>query len=125
MTRDQPERRISYWGLAGGLWAAITFSVVAVLVLVDPGDESRWLAAEYAGIAACFLPAIAFSMMPWRGREIVMRVSTALCLAFAALGVFLSKDIGIAVLLAPPTLMLAAAAGWVFPGGRGKPTDKK
>lgn len=118
--QEAASARVSWWGIAGGLWATITFSVVAVLVVVDPGDESPWLAAAYGGVAVCFVPAIVYSMAPWRGREVVMRVSTAMCLLFAAAGAFVFKDIGIPVLLAPPTIMLATAAGWTFPGGRTK-----
>jgi len=102
-----------------------TFSLLAVLVLIDPGEHSRWLALAYGLIALAFVPAVVYSMLPSRRRETVLRIETALCLAFAFFGVFVVKDIGIPVLLAPPTLMLATAAGWTFPGGRAKEGESR
>jgi high-affinity Fe2+/Pb2+ permease len=115
---------MSYWGMAGGLWATSTWALLAVLVLIDPGDNSRRLALVYGLVALAFVPAIVYSMMPSRLRETVLRLETAMCLVFAAFGVFAVKDIGIPVLLAPPTLMLAAGAGWAFPGVRAKNEDE-
>lgn len=112
---------MSYWGLAGGLWATSNFAVLTVLVMVNPNGHSRLLAVLFGSLALAFVPAIVFSMLPGvRRREAVLRFETVLCLALAFLGIFVLGDIGWPVIMSPPTILLATGAGLVFQGRRAK-----
>lgn len=106
------------------MWAAATLALAALIYVITENDQWAENAAACSVGAVAFAPGIVFSIMPSSRREAVLRAETALALGFAFFGVFVVKDIGIPVLLAPPTLMLATAAGWVFPGGRAKKDDK-
>jgi hypothetical protein len=112
---------MSYWGLAGGLWATSTFGLLTILATVDPEGNSRWLAVLFGVLMLAFVPAIVYSVLPGpRRREAVLRFETALCLALAFLGLFVLGDIGWPIILSPPTILLATGAGLVFTGRRGK-----
>lgn len=107
--------QMSYWGMAGGLWAVSDFVLAAVAYVVTQAEHWVVSAAAYGVAALAFVPAVVVSIVPTGRREAVLRASTALCLVLAFFGLFFF-DPGIAVLLSPPTILLATGAGLVFRG---------
>lgn len=109
---------IAYFGLSGALLGAAIFAVVAVIALADPGDRTRSWALFYAAVSLGFLPAAAFSILPSPRRDLVLRATTAACMALVFVGLFALGDIGFPIILAPPTVLLATGAGLIFQGPR-------
>jgi hypothetical protein len=106
---------MSYWGMAGGFWALSIFALAAVAYGVSDNDHKTVSAIVYAVAALAFVPAIVVSITPTSRRNLVLRAETALCMVLAFAGLFFF-DPGIAVLLSPPTIMLATGAELVFQG---------
>jgi phosphatidylserine synthase len=111
--------QISWTGLLGGLAGALAMAAIAISVVIDPGEGSRWWAAVFAAVALTFVPAIWASVAPTPRRLSIQRATTVACIVLAALGV-LSFGIGFAALLAVPTTLLAIASGYIFQGTRGR-----
>ncbi|MCH7809669.1 MAG: hypothetical protein IH863_03730 [Chloroflexi bacterium] len=109
---------VSFSGAAGGLLAAGMFFALATELLIDPGDVSRLAAIAWAFIGLCFLPAIWVSVVrshPRRRR--VLRITTIGVMVLAMLSLLLA-GFSLAVLLAPPTALLAIGAGFIFQRSR-------
>lgn len=118
----KPDREagISYSGLFGGLLGAGIFFALAVAILIDPGTGSRLWSIAFAFGALFFIPAIIVSARRNHPRrEAVLRWSTIGCMVVALLGMA-SFGIGVAVILAPSTAMLAIGAGLIFQGSGAK-----
>lgn len=92
-------------------------SLLAGIVLVDPGDASRTWALLFALPGAGFLPALWASIRPTPNRERIQRATVIGCLLLAFASTFLVGLI-VAVVLMPATALLAIAAGLIFQGGR-------
>ena len=110
---------ISFSGAAGGLLGAGMFFALAMELLIDPGDVSRLAAIAWAFIGLCFLPAIWVSVVrshPRRRR--VLRLTTIGVMVLAMLSLLLGLGFSLAVLLAPPTALLAIGAGFIFQRSR-------
>ena len=113
-------RDISLMGVAGGLSGMLPMATIAVLILIDPGQASRlWAIGFFVG-ALFFVPVTVASVVPNQRRQAVQKGAVFACMAIAAVSaVFL--DIGLAVLLAIPTTLLAVASGIIFqPSARGR-----
>ncbi len=113
-----PERTtggsISFSGAAGGLLGASMFFALAMELLIDPGDVSRLAAIAWALIGLCFLPAIWVSVVRNHPRRrSVLRITTVAVMVLAMLSLLLA-GFSLAVLLAPPTALLAIGAGFIF-----------
>jgi hypothetical protein len=110
---DWRRRPITYWGLAGGLWASSSFALLAAVLASN--QDHNWLpwTLFYAAMALAFLPAVIFSVIAFPRRSAVLRIECAfsLALAFASL-VYL--DPALFVLLSPATFMLALGAGLIW-----------
>ncbi len=112
---------ISFTGAAGGLLAAGMFFALATELLIDPGDVSRLAAIAWAIIGVCFLPAIWVSVVRDHPRRRgVLRITTVAVMVLAMLSLLLGLGLSLAVLLAPPTALLAIGAGFIFQGSRSK-----
>jgi hypothetical protein len=109
-------RDISYSGLAGALLGFGICAALAVALAAGAGTASRWWAVPLAVIALLFLPALICSVMPTPARSMVLRATTIGCLVIGAGGLFI--DPTLAVVLAPPTGLLAVGAGFVMQGRR-------
>lgn len=104
----------SFSGAAGGLLGAGMFFALAAAILIDPGEGSRLWAIAFAFGGIVFLPAIAVSIVPGHPRrEAVLRTTTITIMLMAGLGL-VTFGIGVAVILAPPTALLAIGAGFIF-----------
>jgi len=113
--------RVSYWGLAGGLWATSAFAVTAVLTAFSDHDHQAILAVLYGVLALVFVPAIVFSMIDSPRRQAVLRAETGLCLILGIATLFVPPlDPGVSLLLTPATVLLATGAGIVFAANRSK-----
>ncbi len=109
------EAGISYSGAAGGLLGAGMFFAAAMGIVVDPGGESRLWAIPSAVIGLCFLPAIWVSVVRHhQRRQRVLRITTVGVMGIAMLSLLTPLGFSLAVLLAPPTALLAIAAGFIF-----------
>ncbi len=110
---------VSFTGAAGGLLAAGMFFALAADLLIDPGDVSRLVAIAWAIIGLCFLPAIWVSVVRDHPRRRgVLRITTVAVMVLAMLSLLLGLGLSLAVLLAPPTALLAIGAGFIFQGSR-------
>lgn len=112
--------RVSYWGLAGGVWATSALGLTAVLTAASDHEHRSILAVLYAVLALAFVPAIVFSMIESPRRQAVLRAETGLCLVLALATFIPPLDPGISLLLTPATLLLATGAGIVFGANRPK-----
>lgn len=115
----KPEREegISYTGLFGGLLGAGTFFALAVAIAADEEGSTRLWSIPFGIAAAFFLPAIFVSARrDHPRRKAVLTGATVGYMLIAGIGLF-TFGIGIAVLLAPVTALLAIGAGLVFQGG--------
>ena len=109
---------VSFSGATGGLLAASMFFALAAELLIDPGDVSRVAAIAWAFIGFCFLPAIWVSVVrDHPRRQPVLRITTVAVMVLAMLSLLLA-GLSLAVLLAPPTALLAIGAGFIFQRSR-------
>lgn len=103
-------------GLLGGLAGAVPLAALAVAVLIDPGEGTRWWSLIFAALSLGFLPAVWASVVETPRRQAIQKAVVVGCLAVAFTGTVLF-GVGVAILLALPTTLLAIAAGLVFQGG--------
>jgi hypothetical protein len=97
------------------------FLAIGIAVAAGAGDGPRTWGIAFAAVAIAFLPALYVSAVPGHPRrDAVLRATTvgALVLSFASIPVFGSLEF--AVLMAPPTALLAIGAGFIFQGGAAK-----
>ena len=109
---------ISFTGAAGGLLGAAMFFARAMQLLIDPGEESRLWAIAFSFLGLFFLPAVAVSIV--RGqpqRRSVLRITTIGVMLLAMVGSVVF-GIGFAIIMAPPTALLAIGAGFIFQRSR-------
>ncbi|HEY5639041.1 MAG TPA: hypothetical protein VIW01_03240 [Dehalococcoidia bacterium] len=109
------EAGVSYSGAAGGLLGSGMFFAAAMGIVIDPSDESRLWAIPSLFIGLCFLPAIWVSVVrdhPRRKR--VLRITTVGVMGIAMVSLLTPLGLSLAVLLAPPTALLAIGAGFIF-----------
>jgi hypothetical protein len=105
---------ISFSGAGGGLLGAGTFFALAIAVLIDPGEGPRLWAIAFAFVGLCFLPAVAVSVVrDHPRRRSVLRMTTIGVMLLAMLGLA-GFGVGFAMILAPPTVLLAIGAGFIF-----------
>ena len=114
-----PERAtggsISFSGAAGGLLGAGMFFASSMGIVIDPNDDSRLWALPSALVGLCFLPAIWVSVArDHPRRRNVLRITTIGVMAIAMLSLLTPLGFSLAVLLAPPTALLAIGAGFIF-----------
>jgi len=114
-----PERAtggsISFSGAAGGLLGAGMFFASSMGIVIDPNDDSRLWAMPSALVGLCFLPAIWVSVArDHPRRRNVLRITTIGVMAIAMLSLLTPLGFSLAVLLAPPTALLAIGAGFIF-----------
>lgn len=108
------EAGVSYSGAAGGLLGAGMFFALAVAVLIDPGEGSRLWSIAFGFVGVCFLPAVWVSIVrDHPRRRSVLRITTIGLILLAMLGLA-GFGIGFSLVLAPPTVMLAIGAGFIF-----------
>ncbi len=108
------EAGVSYSGAAGGLLGAGMFFALAVAVLIDPGEGSRLWSIAFGFVGLCFLPAVFVSIVrDHPRRRPVLRITTVGLILLAMLGLA-GFGIGFSLVLAPPTVMLAIGAGFIF-----------
>lgn len=113
--RDR-EAGVSYTGLFGGLLGSGIFFALTIAILIDPGEGSRLWAIAFGIGGLFFLPAIVVSAVPGHPRrESVLRWATIGCMLIAMLGL-LTFGVGVAIILAPTTALLAIGAGFIFQG---------
>ena len=119
--KEQDAGTVTFTGAAGGLLGAGMFFALAAAVVIDPGEGSRLWSIAFGFVGLCFLPAVWVSIV--RGhprRSSVLRITTVGLMLLAMLGL-LVFGIGFALVLAPPTVLLAIGAGIIFqrgaPGG--------
>ena len=108
---------VSFSGAAGGLLGAGLFFAIALGIVIDLQGESRPLAIPFAPAGLCFFPSILVSVLrkPPRRRR-VLRITTVGAIVLAMLSIFATGGFEFAVLLAPPTALLAIGAGYIFQG---------
>jgi hypothetical protein len=107
---------VSFSGAAGGLLGAGMFFALAAAILIDPGDGSRLWSIAFAFAGLCFLPAAAVSIVSGHPRRrAVLRASTIVAMLIAGLGLAFF-GIGFALIMAPPTVLLAVGAGYILQG---------
>ncbi|MGH2669250.1 MAG: hypothetical protein ACRDH5_09085 [bacterium] len=113
--RARERRDISWMGLAGGLAGVLLLGQSAVIILVSPGDASRWAAVLFFAIGVVYLPAIWVSLFATPQRRPVLRWVVAITLVFVMFAV-LFLDPAFASLMLVPSTLLAIAGGLVFQG---------
>ena len=109
---------VSFSGAAGGLLGAAMFFARAMQLLIDPGDDSRLWAIAFSLLGLFFLPAVVVSIVrdhPRRRR--ILRFTTIGVMLLALLG-SVAFGIGFAIIVAPPTALLAIGAGFIFQRSR-------
>ena len=110
---------ISFSGAAGGLLGAAMFFASSMGIVIDPNDDSRLWALPSALVGLCFLPAIWVSVArDHPRRRNVLRITTVGVMAIAMLSLLTPLGFSLAILLAPPTALLAIGAGFIFQGSR-------
>lgn len=114
---------VSWTGFAGSGFGVLSMGALAVIVLADPGEASRTWSLLFGLPAVGFLPALWASISPTPARMQVLRATVVGCLLLAFVSSFLLGLI-MAVVLMPPTALLAVAAGLIFQG-RGSAAPKK
>lgn len=102
-------------------WAGVFGAGLAILSLIAIGaaflsDGESPKGVVFTLLALLFIPALAVSIADTPKRTVILRLSTGLALVIALLGGIV--DLGIPIVMAPPTLVLAQAAGLVFAGRR-------
>ncbi|HUF52427.1 MAG TPA: hypothetical protein VMR52_01480 [Dehalococcoidia bacterium] len=120
VSRPDAESGISYTGAFGGLLGAgIFFFLTGAILIEEEGSRRLWSFVFGVG-GLFFLPAIIVSLVPGHPRrQAVLRWATIGCLLIAALGLF-AFGLGVAVILAPTTALLAIGAGLIFQGPQAK-----
>jgi len=105
---------VSFSGAAGGLLGAGMLFARAMQLMIDPGEDSRLWAIAFVFVGLFFLPAVWVSIVrnhPRRRR--VLRFTTIGVMALAMLG-SVAFGLGFAIIMAPPTALLAIGAGFIF-----------
>lgn len=106
---------ISFSGVGGGLLGSGMFFAWAMQLLIDPGEASRLWAIPIALMGTCFLPAVWVSVVRNHSRRRrVLRITTVGVMITAMLSVAVIQNMSLAVVLAPPTVLLAVGAGFIF-----------
>jgi hypothetical protein len=108
---------VSWAGLAGGALGFVIMVALAVAVAAGAGDASRWWSLPLVALSAVFAGATWVSFRPFASRELVFRGIVIAVMVLAVVGVPI-YGIELPLVLAPPIVLLAQAAGLIFQRNR-------
>lgn len=104
----------------GAIGAGLGFAIMIALAIVwgvGAGDDPRLYAIPLAASSSIFAFGFYVSIRPLKSRESPLRGVVVASLLLAVLGAVV-VDIGLPVVLAPPIVLLAQAAGLIFQRNR-------
>jgi hypothetical protein len=116
----------SWTGVAGASLGILIMGMVGVSTLLwPPEDASRLWAIPFAMLAAGFVPALWVTSRASAVRQRVLRGTVVGCLLVAFGSTFVLASPVVAVILMPPTALLAVSAGLIFQGANREPAARR